>query len=159
MRCAWHWRLSQRQLVGHACKQRACGQSHVLRHLCFLLRCSSHTESSRDMTSHPGYGRSPAKRMCIGHFSECASSVLHVHAARVLFFMSCRSRCSRAAASLLQLSHTMLCVWSFSFWTSLRGRMLHFQGACYKGQRTDIVQGVVRCGHALCIPDIQLSAG
>ena len=99
--------------AAQAFNQRACGQFHLLRHLCFLLRCSSHAESSRDITSQPGYGRSPAKRMCIGHLSACASGCLHVHAARLLFFMSCRSRCSRAAASLLQLSHTMLCVWSF----------------------------------------------
>ena len=36
------------------------------------------------MTSHPGYGRSPAVRMCIGHFSECENGVLHVHVFRLL---------------------------------------------------------------------------
>ena len=65
--------------------------------------------------SQPGYGRSPEKLMCIGHVSACASGRLHVHAARLLFFMSCRSRCSRAASCFLQPSHTMLCVLSFFF--------------------------------------------
>ena len=35
---------------------------------CFrFVRACSQSASSRDMTSHPGYGRSPAKRMCMGH--------------------------------------------------------------------------------------------
>ena len=88
-------------------------QAPMLHVLCFFFRFCNQSESSRDITSQPGYGRSPAKRMCIGHFSACASGRLHVHAARLLFFMSCRSRCSRAAACFLQPSHTMLCVLSF----------------------------------------------
>ena len=78
----------------------------------FFCFCSQ-SESSRDITSQPGYGRSPKKLMCIGHFSACASGRLHVHAARLLFFMSCGGRCSRAAACFLQPLHTMLCVLSF----------------------------------------------
>ena len=88
-------------------------QAPMLHVLCLLFRFCNQSESSRDITSQPGYGRSPAKRMCIGHFSACASGRLHVHAARLLSFMSCRSRCSRAAACFLQPSHTMLCVLSF----------------------------------------------
>ena len=88
-------------------------QAPMLHVLCFFFRFCNQSESSRDITSQPGYGRSPAKRMCIGHFSACASGSLHVHFARLLLFMSCRSRCSRAAACFLQPSHTMLCVLSF----------------------------------------------
>ena len=88
-------------------------QAPTLHVLCLLFRFCNQSESSRDITSQPGYGRSPEKLMCIGHFSACASGRLHVHAARLLFFMSCRSRCSRAAACFLQPSHTMLCVSSF----------------------------------------------
>ena len=85
----------------------------IIHVLCLLFRLCNHSESCRDITSQPGYGCSPAKRMCIGHFSACASGSLHVHVARLLFFMSCRRCCSRAAACFLQPSHTMLCVPSF----------------------------------------------
>ena len=84
---------------------------HVLR--VFLLRVWNQSESSRDITSQPGYGRSPRKRMCIGHFSACASARLQVHAVRLLFFMSCRNCCSRAPACSLQPLHTMAYALSF----------------------------------------------
>ena len=74
--------------------------------LYLFLRIWNQSESSRDITSHPGYGCSPAKLMCIGHFSACVSWRLHVHAARLLFFMSCRNLCSRAVASLWQPIHS-----------------------------------------------------
>ena len=100
-------RCASRSQSCHLC------QAPMLHFLCLLFRVCNQSESSRDITSQPGYGRSPEKLMCIGHFSACASGRLHVHAARLLFFMSCRSRCSRAAACFLQSLHTMLCVSSF----------------------------------------------
>ena len=83
----------------------------------FFCRCN-HSESSLDMTSQPGYGLSPKKHMCIGHFSVCASGCPHLHAARLLFFISCCNLCFRAWVCSLHIRHSM--VYALFLWLAAR---------------------------------------